>query len=599
VVAARHRADGARALRRSRLRVALAAAGLCLVLPAPAAQAVTGLAAPARYDRPPAGWTRSASEVLRATDALPEVRRARAGRRLTYRRAYLADRERRRWQVSYFAPPGRRDGDTEEIAQVIVADRSGRVLERWTGIQVAWTMARGYPGAFGQVLNSPWIWIPLCIAFVIPFARPPLRLLHLDLAVLLAFSVSYAYFNSARIDASVPLAYPPLVYLLVRMLALAFARSRDRSPAARPPLRLAVPLTYLVVATVFLVGFRIALNITNSNVIDVGYASVVGADRLAAGEPVYGGFPADIPRGDTYGPVTYYAYVPFEQLAPWRGGWDELPAAHAAALAFDLLCVALLWLLGRRLRGPVLGALLAYAWVSFPFTLLVADTNANDGLVALLVLAALFALGLPVARGAAVAAAGLAKFAPLALGPLLASYRGGSAPGVWSTARADSRAAALTAAGFASVAALALAPLVLGGDLGTFYDRTLAFQNDRGSPFSVWGLYSGIGGLHTLVKAAVVALAVLVAFVPRRRDVVTVAALGAAVLIAVQLALSHWFYLYVVWFAPLVLVALLAPYAEPSGSGAGRSTDSIESARPGAEQRISTALSHGSSSAAS
>jgi hypothetical protein len=537
--------------------------------------------------------------VLRIADALPEVRRARAGRRPTYRRAYLADRARHRWQVSYFEPSARRGASTEEIAQVLVDDRSGRVLERWTGIQVAWTMARGHAGAFGRTVNALWIWIPLCLAFALPFLRRPLRLLHLDLAVLLAFSVSYAYFGAARIDVSVPLVYPLLGYLLVRMLALAIARSRGRSPSTRPPLRLAVPLGYLVIATVFLIGFRCALNVTASNVIDVGYASVVGADRFWSGEPVYGSFPPDIPRGDTYGPITYYAYVPFELLAPWRGGWDGLPAAHAAAVVFDLLCVALLWLLGRRLRGPLLGALLAYAWVSFPFTLLVANANANDGLVAVLVLAALLALGSPVGRGAAVAAAGLTKFAPLALAPLLATYRGGLVPGAWSAARATSRALVLTAAGFAAMAVLALAPIALGGDLDTFYERTLAFQNDRDSPFSVWGLYGGLGWLHQLAELAALALAVVVAVVPRRRDVVVVAALGAAVMIAVQLALAHWFYLYVVWFLPLVLVALLAPYAEPEGSGAGRSTDSIESARPGAEQRISTALSQGSSSAAS
>ncbi len=50
----------------------------------------------------------------------------------------------------------------------------------------------------------------------------------------------------------------------------------------------------------------------------------------------------------------------------------------------------------------------------------------------------------------------------------------------------------------------------------------------------------------------------LVAFVPRRRDTIQVAALGAAVLIALELTASYWFYLYIVWFAPLVLVAILA-----------------------------------------
>ena len=63
-------------------------------------------------------------------------------------------------------------------------------------------------------------------------------------------------------------------------------------------------------------------------------------------------------------------------------------------------------------------------------------------------------------------------------------------------------------------------------------------------------------------------LALAVAFVPRRRDVATLAALAAAVLIALQLAVTHWFYLYLVWFAPLVWIALLtpAPAAGPARS---------------------------------
>ena len=134
-----------------------------------------------------------------------------------------------------------------------------------------------------------------------------------------------------------------------------------------------------------------------------------------------------------------------------------------------------------------------------------ANSNANDGLVALLVTAAMLALARPALRGAVVAAAALTKFAPLVLAPLFATY--GTPP---------RRALALTAAGFALVAALALAPVALGDGLGTFYDRTLGFQADRGSPFSVWGLYDLPG--RTVALAAALVLAVVVAFVPRRRD---------------------------------------------------------------------------------
>jgi hypothetical protein len=67
--------------------------------------------------------------------------------------------------------------------------------------------------------------------------------------------------------------------------------------------------------------------------------------------------------------------------------------------------------------------------------------------------------------------------------------------------------------------------------------------------------------LLTIVKVAAIALAVAVAFVPRRRDTLQVAALGAAVLLATQLIAIHWFYLYIVWFAPFMLVALFGEYS--------------------------------------
>ena len=558
------------------MRAALAALLLLAVLaPSAAAQIPSS---PADYDRPPAGWRLAPTDVLDLVRARPEVRRARAGHELTYGRVYFRDKAKRRWQVSFFAPPERPGGRTREISETVVDDRTGEVLESWTGYKVEWPMARGYAGAFGRAANAWWVWLPLCALFVLPFARRPLRLLHLDLAVLLAFSVSYAFFNAARIDVSVPLVYPLLAYLLARMLGIAVARSRGREP---PPLRLTLPVGWLGFGALFLLGARVGLNLVGSNVIDVGYAGVIGADRFSSGEAVYGNFPLDNRRGDTYGPVLYYAYVPFEALLPWRGGWDALPAAHAAAVAFDLLTVGGLWLLGRRLRGPELGALLAYLWAAFPFTLLVSNSNANDGLVALLVTAAMLALARPVLRGAAIAAAALTKFAPIVLAPVFATYP--RPPGA--------RGAALTAAGFAALGALAMAPVALGDGLSTFYDRTLAFQSDRGSPFSVWGLYDIPG--RAVVLAAALVLAVVVAFVPRRRDATSVAALGAAALIALQLGLEHWFYLYLVWFLPLVFVALFA----------GSRIDSIDSAPEGREPPeavlMSTAISHGSSSDAS
>jgi hypothetical protein len=518
-------------------------------------------------DTPPVGRRLSANQVLTIAGRLAKMKQVRAEYPGSYGGAYL--KMPLRWQVSYFSKDGKK-----EIGQVIIDDLSGGVLEQWTGFQVAWTMARGYKGAFGRHVNALYIWLPLCVLFLLPFIdfRRPLRLLHLDLLVLLSFSISLAFFNHAEIYKSVPLAYPPLVYLLVRMLALLRRGSARREPG---PLRLLVPVSWLALGVVFLIGFRIALNVTDANVIDVGYAGVIGAQRIVHGEPLYGHYPADNEHGDTYGPVNYEAYVPFEQLFGWSGKWDDLPAAHAAAIVFDLLAIGLLFLIGRRVRGPSLGVALAYGWAAYPFTLFALQSNSNDTLVAVPVLAALLAATYrsrvaPAARGAFTALAGLTKFAPLALAPPLATHglwqRTVQAPGGGElTLRTRTRVGQLATflLGFLALAALAALPAFTHDSLHTIYQRTLAYQADRGSPFSVWGLYGGLGRWQEAVQIGAVLLAVALAVIPRRPDLVGLAAACAAAMLAVQLGIDHWFYLYIPWFFPLVLIALLGRFEAP------------------------------------
>ena len=546
----------------ARLTAALAAALLLLL---PSAAGAAQLERPASQTEPPRFFERSAREVTRIASRAEKVRAERARGPLEPT-AYTKGAG--RWQVSFFR--GR-----DEVAQVHVDDRSGAVLEQWTGHQVAWSMARGYEGAFGRKLNAPYVWIPLCVLFLVPFLdfRRPFRLLHLDLLVLLGFGVSHVFFNRGEIGVSVPLAYPVLLYLLGRAL---FAGLRPRE---RPgPLIPHVPLAWLVVGIVFLAAFRIGLNVVDSNVIDVGYAGVIGADRIVDGDPLYGrGFSDDVERGDTYGPLNYLLYVPFEQALPWSGAWDDLPAAHGAAITFDLLAIGGLLLLGTRLRpgreGRVLGVALAYAWAACPYTAFVLESNANDTLVALACVGALLGLTVRPAAGGVVSgvAIGLgaaAKFVPLALAPLFAR-----------------RSVLVFALALAATLPATVLPFVPDGGLRELYDRTVGYQAGRPSPFAIWGQLD-LGPLHTIVKAAAVALAVLVAFVPRAPSPRQVAALGAAVVIAMQLAATHWFYLYVVWFVPFVLVAVLGAYREraappaprrdperelPSGVGATRS----------------------------
>jgi hypothetical protein len=302
------------------------------------------------------------------------------------------------WTVKVWAGPA------GEVATGKVDDTSGAVTEAWTGPQVAWKMARGYDGAFGgREINSYGVWLGFCALFLLGLGdlRRPFSLRNLDLLALLSFSVSLWFFNRGDIFTSVPLVYPPLVYLLGRMVWSAW---RGRLGTGAVPVW---PVWLLAAATVFAAGFRIGLNVRASNVIDVGYSGVIGADRIAHGQVPYGHFPVEIgkacgpadadgeirnhvqtngrcesanPQGDTYGPVAYEAYLPGYLALGWTGKWDDLPAAHFASIAFDLLCLLGLALVGLRFGGTRLAVTLAFAWVAYPFTQYVSSSNTNDAL---------------------------------------------------------------------------------------------------------------------------------------------------------------------------------------------------------------------------
>ena len=59
------------------------------------------------------------------------------------------------------------------------------------------------------------------------------------------------------------------------------------------------------------------------------------------------------------------------------------------------------------------------------------------------------------------------------------------------------------------------------------------------------------------MEVCAVVLALALAVIPRRADLVGLAAACAAIVIATQLGIEHWFYLYIPWFFPLVMIALL------------------------------------------
>ena len=474
-------------------------------------------------------------------------------------------------------------GQAGEIAEGRVDDASAVVLEAWTGPQVAWGMARGTVGAFGgKKINDPWFWGAFCLVFLIGLAdlRRPLSIRNLDLLMLLSPTASLWYFNHGNVFTAVPLFYPALAWVVVRGIWIGVT---GRGSRTRPVWSAWI----LLCATVFLAGFRIAMNVTDSNVIDVGYSGVIGAQRIVHGQAPWGNFPVEDslkacgpadasgeirdriqtngrcesanPQGDTYGPVAYESYIPAYLTVGWSGKWDDLPAAHFTAVLFDVLSMVGLWLVGRRFGGFRLACTLAFAWAAYPFTQYAASSNTNDALMPCFLIYGFWLASSPFGRGFFGALSAWTKFASLVVAPLWLTY-----PSRRPSKRFIAGFAAATVAAF-SVVLLEPSPL---HELRVFWDRTVTWQIGRDSPFSLWDWRQyrarGLPDLK-LVQHALQALLVIgalaAAVVPRHKSPLQLAALTAALLAGFELVLTYWLYTYIPWFFPFAAIALLAPVA--------------------------------------
>jgi len=470
-----------------------------------------------------------------------------------------------------------------EVVEATVDDQNGAVLDAWTGPQVAWGMLRGSPGAFGgRKINSPWVWGAFCLVFLVGLAdfRKLLSVRNLDLIMLLSPTASLWYFNHGNVFTAVPLFYPALVWVIGRGIWVGVTGRGSGS-------RVVWPVWVLIAATVFVAGFRVGLNLEASNVIDVGYSGVIGAQRIVSqGQAPWGHFPTENadqkacgpadssgairdriqtngrcesanPQGDTYGPTAYEAYIPGYLIRGWSGKWDSLPAVHFTSILFDLLSIVGLFLVGLRFGGMRLASILAFAWAAYPFTQYASNSNTNDAIMPCLLIYGFWLVSRPAARGVFAALSGWSKFASLIVAPLWATYP-------------DRRPSPRFLAGFALATVAAFSIVFLEPspfhELRVFWDRTVNWQINRNSPFSLWDWRQyharGLPDLHLLqriLQALLLLAAVAVAFVPRHKSPLQLAALTAALLAGFELVQTYWLYTYIPWFFPFAAIAVLAP----------------------------------------
>jgi hypothetical protein len=419
------------------------------------------------------------------------------------------------------------------------------------------------------VVSHFWVYLVFCGLFLVPLIDP-LRLrqmLHLDLLALLTFGVGLRYWYQTSL-LSLLCIYAPLAYLCVRMVLVAHVGRPARTHVTVEPTQSRLPAPWLLAGIVVLIAVHMSWTLGGQVDTDVGPASVRGALKLVHGQPVYGANRAEVaklgydPHDDTYGPVVYESYVPFASIA------GTTTAARLAALFFDLLTAALLFALGVQARGATIGVTLAYAWLAFPFTLYSGGLAANDSIVAAALVGTLLVARRPIRRGAMTALAVWTKLSPLALVPLMISHD--------PPAESRRKAALGFAGAFALASTLVLAPVLVHSSASTFVTRTFGFQLSRPPGFSIWERLNG-GGLvaaawvkpasqvvHGLLIAFTVGFALVLMRVPKRQDVVGLASACAAVLCAIQLCDGYYSFTYVLWFAPLVLTALILTRDERS-----------------------------------
>jgi len=442
----------------------------------------------------------------------------------------------------------------------------GHGFEPKGGGWLGWFTPAVVGGAF--TLHPLLIAVPSAACFVLGLLdwRRPWRVEHLDLLALAGFFPVAMLLSEHVSQAGLWLAAVCLGWLFSRMLGATFGIWR------MPELRPSLSSRRLGMAILILLLVRIG-SVATGNMSDVGQASSLGAWRVLHGLHLYGAVSWQGPGGlriyrpDSYGPFAYYAYVPFVAVfAPA----PALVATLLPAVCFDALTLAGLHKLGGRLGGRPLAQAFVFAYLLYPFPDLSLMAQTNDALIAALCVWTIVAAAeRPVARGLLMAAAALTKFLPVLLALQFLGVRRGRSRYVLTLV--------------ASLAAMLAWPLITSGP-AQFLDSTLGYQlaqRGGGVQFSIWTyLPHAAIAARALLAAALVLLALSPMVRPGVQDAREHAALAAALLIGAQLLLGYWFYSYLTWCYPLLIIIQARSDHEAADTSAHGAASAVDLAAP-------------------
>ena len=428
-------------------------------------------------------------------------------------------------------------------------------------------MARGYEGQFGHLLNAPYVWIPLALIFFLGLFdfRRPRRIAHLDLLVLLSFGICSSSSTAARSASR--------CRSTTRRSSTCWrACSGSASAAARRAAAVAARDAGSAVAAIVLIALPAA---DQHRRLRRDRRRLRGRDRRRQDHPRR----ADLRRGRVPRRQPLRRHLRPGQLLRLRpvraraAVERRLGRARRRARRGDLLrpgdgrsaCSSSACACAAAGAGRELGILLAFAWVAYPYTTSRCSrtpttrwsprcwsgrwrcSRSRSPAARLLALAAM----------AEVRAAGAG-----------AAVRGRRARPARRRRRSERRGPAKPARGPAPgdrCSSLALrrgdrAAARPPGDRPRAWRRSSTARSQPDRPhLPVQHLGPGrrdpVAADGRLRRHGLLAAAL--AFVPRRRTLPQVAALAAAVLIALQLSVDHWFYLYIPWFFGAIAIALL------------------------------------------